>query len=118
MMPVAGISAKSETDATSAAGKSASRDVRAGVDQHAEIPLLARLEQQREDRRAWAAALLAAERAAAMAAALNQSVLVDPDEKVDPFDMSRAPEVQRQLDAALRIVRMRDTAGLRFELRL
>lgn len=81
-----------------------------------ELDLLARTERQREDRRAWAAAVQAAERAAAMAAMLRRGA-PDPDDtlsaSVDP-----APERQRQLDVALRIVRMPDASGLRFELRL
>lgn len=110
--------AKADGSDPTATGTPASEDVRAATGSQDAIPLLARLEQQREDRRAWAAAVQAAERAAAMAASLVRGVPADDRRAERPFEMMQATEGQRQLDVALRIVRMPDTAGLRFELRL
>ena len=117
-MTVPAVGATGEFEKPNVADRAVSKEVRAGSEARGEIPLLARLEQQREDRRAWAAAVQAAERAAAMAATLARNALADPAEKPAPFEIMQATDEQRQLDVALRIVRMPDTAGLRFELRL
>lgn len=83
-----------------------------------EVDFLAKLEQQREDRRAWAEAVQAAETAAAMAAMLERSSPPEPEKTGVHREIAPDPEGQRQLDVALRIVRMPDVSGLRFELRL